>query len=392
MRIILALFILGCVALRDQIPIRAASVTADWPSLNAGAAQSNFNPTEKAFTAKNVLRLKVRWSAPMSSYSYPVVAANRIYVPFDAGSKIHVRALDVATGKQLALYPKDALGGLLAANTYLYLAGHVLQAVDPATGQRIGQLPAPAGTVGGDFVFPQADSKVIVSGWYSPNGISNIYTAPADLSQLWQKLASVSALSTLTAGRILTQTSGGSSFYDESSGRAIAHPPYLGSNWFAGDTLAYTVASLKKKSAMVYAFDGTGQKVWSHRVGPPLATQNSDWPHAVTPTAVYVAALQRQQTIQALDPFSGHVLWSRVVPSVQSIAVAGNLLYALTYGLGEPVKLIILHADTGKPAGAIVLSAGYYAFGARNGLMVADDMVFLRVIGPHGPQVVALGL
>ena len=42
--------------------------------------------------------------------------------------------------------------------------------------------------------------------------------------------------------------------------------------------------------------------------------------------------------------------------------------------------------------GAVVLSPGYYAFGAVNGLMVANGMVFIRAASASGSQLLALGL
>jgi outer membrane protein assembly factor BamB len=126
-------------------------------------------------------------------------------------------------------------------------------------------------------------------------------------------------------------------------------------------------------------------------VASPLAVQ--DWPHAVSKSAVYVQTLRPHVGVQALDPLSGTVLWTRSIANVQQIVLANGVLYVLTYGLGQQVRLVALHADTGVPIGAIVLSNGYFAFPAQNGLMVANGMVFLRAANATGAQVlVALGL
>jgi outer membrane protein assembly factor BamB len=108
---------------------------------------------------------------------------------------------------------------------------------------------------------------------------------------------------------------------------------------------------------------------------------------------VYVQVLRPQVGVQALDPLSGTVLWTRSIPDVQHIVLANGVLYVLTYGLGQQVRLVALHADTGVPIGAIVLSSGFFAFPASNGLMVANGMVFIRAANTTGSQVlVALGL
>ena len=108
---------------------------------------------------------------------------------------------------------------------------------------------------------------------------------------------------------------------------------------------------------------------------------------------MYVETLRPQVGVEALDPFLGTVLWARSLPDVQHIVLANGVLYVLTYGLGQQVRVVALHADTGIPIGAIVLSSGFFAFPASNGLMVANGMVFLRAATTSGSQVlVALGL
>jgi hypothetical protein len=152
------------------------------------------------------------------------------------------------------------------------------------------------------------------------------------------------------------------------------------------------VASPPGKGATLFGFDSSGHRIWSHTVGPAMAAQSQDWAHAVGPDAVYVTTLRPRVGIQAIDPTTGHALWTQTVANVNQLALANNLLLALTYSLGQPVRLVAIHPTTGKIVGAIVLSSGYYAFWAPNGLMVANGMVFIRVQGPQGSQIVALGL
>jgi outer membrane protein assembly factor BamB len=215
-------------------------------------------------------------------------------------------------------------------------------------------------------------------------------TVAPDLSGIQRKLPSVSAFGTIGAGRILTQTSAGSAFYDAQSGKATGHPALVRSNWFAGAALAYTVASVQRKNATLYAYDRSGRQMWNRTVGPPLNAQ--DWPHAVTPKGLYVQMLKPQGGVEALDPVSGRMLWKRTIPNIQRMVVANDILYVLTYGLGQQVRVVGLRAQTGVPIGAVVLSAGYYAFPASNGLIVANGMVYIRAVGPLGTLLVALGL
>ncbi|HEX6510238.1 MAG TPA: PQQ-binding-like beta-propeller repeat protein [Chloroflexota bacterium] len=391
MRKVAVALILGCLLLAARSSAGAAPSPSDWPSLNADATHSNFNAAEKTLTAKNFLKLKVKWAAPETNVSYPIVAGGRVYAPYLDKGKVHVHVLDAATGKQLGTYTKDALGGLLMQDANLYLAGHTLQSIDPLTGDSIARVATTPSVKGSVFLNPVTDHKVIVVGYTAPKVPASLYTVDPTADTLGRKMASASALGAISSGRILTETAGGSAFYDERSGKALSSQPFIRSNWFAGTTLAYTVASVKGKNTTLYAYDGSGHSIWHRTVAQPLAVQ--DWPHAVGPSAVYVEIMKPQPGIQALDPLTGKVIWSRSMPNVQHIVLANGILYALTYGLGESVRLVTLKADTGVPIGSIVLSSGYYAFPAANGLIIADGMVFLRVAAASGAQVlVGLGL
>ena len=386
-------FILGFLAVGSLAPARAATPGSDWPSLNYDAAQSNDNSAEKTLTARNVLRLKVKWTTPIADVSYPVVASKHVYVPIVAGHKIHVQVLDAVSGKPLGKIAKDGLGGLLVNNGSLYLAGYSLQQIDPVTDQRTAQIGPPAPLHGGVFLNPIADQKIILVG-YSSNALTpgaRLFTIDPTSNQVLRTLPSADAAGTIDgSGRIFTQTTAGSVFYDETSGRTVARQSDVRSKWFVGDTLAYTVASVKRENAVLYAFNGFGHRVWSHTVGPPLGA--IDWPHAVSPGALYVQIFRPQTGIQALNPTSGQVLWTRHISDITALTLAGDVLYALTYSLGQPVRLIALRAATGVPIGAIVLSLGYYAFNAANSLMVANGEVFIRTVGPGGSKLVALDL
>jgi outer membrane protein assembly factor BamB len=387
-----SLIILGLLLLAGQLSARAAALSSDWPSLNFDAAQSNDNRAENTLTARNVLKLKVRWTSPIADASYPIVTAGRAYLPVVEHGKVHVQALDALTGKQLASYSKDALGGLLVANGNLYLAGSSIQEVDPATGDKLGQIDPSPRLKGGTFLYPAAASKVIVAGYAgtTTSGSGTLYAInPQSNRVLWKK-PSASGQGAIGTGRILTRTASGGVFYDQISGRAVAQKQSMHGDWFAGSALAYTVASVKGKNATLYAYDGTGHGLWSHVVGPPIITDG--WPHALGNDTLYVQALKPRSEVQALDPDSGHVVWTRPVGNVQRMVLAGDVLYVLTYALGQPVRLLALKPDSGSLIGAIVLSPGYYAFGALNGLMVANGMVFIRAASARGSQLLALGL
>jgi outer membrane protein assembly factor BamB len=240
------------------------------------------------------------------------------------------------------------------------------------------------------FLNPVSDGKVILVGYAAPKAPGILYTVDPASDSLVRKMPSASAIGTITTGRILTQTATGSAFYDERSGKTLSSQPSMRSNWFAGNPLAYTVASVKGKNTTLYAYDGSGHQAWSRVLAGPLAVEN--WPHAASAAAVYVQTMKPQTGVEALDPLAGSVLWSRAIPDVQQIVVANGVLYVLTYGLGQAVRLVLLRADTGAPIGAIVLSSGYFAFPAANGLIVADGMVFIRAAAASGTQLlVALG-
>lgn len=365
----------------------APAASSSWPSLNGDAGQSNDNPVEKAITARNALKLKVRWCAVIAGQSYPVVAGGRVYVPIVSRGKINVRALDAASGSKVAGYSKDALGGMLATGGDLYFAGTYLSVVDATDGTTVQQISASPSFAAGTFVYPQSDGKVVLAGYFG--GVhTSIYTMDPTSNQVRRKLPSSDGVGTALTRHIFTSLSAGSAVYDESSGRTIAQPKFVGSYWFAGDSMAFTVASPGGKSASIEAFNPGGRRVWSRTVGPSSAP-GSDWPHAVGASAVYVATLRPRVGVQALDPTTGQVLWTRPLANVQHIVMANNLLFVMTYGLARPASLVILKAGSGSVVGTLVLN-GVYPFAAPNELMVAAGMIYVRAASPTGSELVAL--
>lgn len=370
----------------------AASAPSDWPSLNADAAQTNYNANEKGITASNVLKLKVKWTIGLPDLGYPVVAGGRVYVPTLVRSAVHARAIDAATGKQVATFTVGAIGGLLVADGNLYLAGHSLVQVDVATGTRGTSIKGDSTSSQATFTFPLADGKLVASGYASesrtvPNSLYGI--SPTTGQVVW-KIPCINAQGVIAKGRVIAQSTTGTVFYNEVTGQAVASHKSMFSDWFAGDSLIYTVATVGKKKAALYAYGTSGKLAWSRTIGPRINAQG--WAHAVDGNAVYVATMLPRGGVEALDSVTGDVLWKRSLPDVQRLAVANNLLYVLTAGIGQPLRLVILHADTGKPVGQLSLTGGYYAFATTNELMIADGMLFIRAVGPTGTtQLVALG-
>ncbi|MGH2443939.1 MAG: hypothetical protein ACRDFX_12360, partial [Chloroflexota bacterium] len=310
MKRVIALIILGCIVAAGQTA-QAALPAPDWPSRDGNAANGNYNAFETTLTAKNVLKLKVAWPpVAISDRSYPVVAGNRLYVPFNARKTVHVRAIDIKTGRALATYNKGACGGILVANGDLYLAGHILQVLDATSGQKLAQVRPPPGTHGCAFVYPQWDQNFILAG-YDGGSTSSVYVTDQKLTQVLRKLPSASASEAILSGHVYTRTSAGSAFYDETNGKVLAHPSYLGSDWFAGTQLAYTVSAFKHHKTKLYAIGDTGKRVWSRVVGPNLATAGSDWPHAMSDSVLAVKTLQPGQGVLALNPLTGHFMWKR---------------------------------------------------------------------------------
>ncbi|GAC1628736.1 MAG: hypothetical protein NVS4B2_10110 [Chloroflexota bacterium] len=393
MRKLHALIIVGFMLAAAYGPASAAPSPSDWPSLNADAAQSNSNPTEKTLTARNILKLRVRWTAPDSALAYPIIAGGRVYLPRVSGHAVHVRVLDAQTGKQLAVMARNATGGMVYADGNVYLAGHVLQEVDPATGGLVAQAHALPATSNGTFLYPLADHKIVLAGYYAGSGrqaTSSLYAFSPDMSRALWKAPSLRAQGTIGQNRILTDVTAGASIHDETSGRRIALQRSLHSDWFSGRLFNYTVATVKQGNETLYAFDGAGHRAWSIVVGPRLLVQR--WPHAVGSSGLYVSTLRPQGGLASFDPELGTVQWRQSIPNIQRLALANGVLYALTYSLGQPVRLVLMHADTGKVIGAIVLASGYYAFASQNELMVANGMVYIRATGPTGPVLLALGL
>ena len=389
---------LFCAILSFLLPVHASAAGSfphsNWPSLDADAAHSDSNLQEKTLTAANVLRLKVKWALPIPTQSYPVVSNGKVYLPITARHKIHARAVDALSGKTVHTFPQDAMGGLSVISDGLVVAGHLLQLLDPLSGEKLQQMPAPLGLSGGTYLDPTSDTKVLLVGYATTtrSSTSNLYTVDPTTGTILHTFSSATAQGTIGShGRVLTVTRAGAAFYDEVSGRTVALQASVFGPWFAGSTLSYTVASIGKKSVYLLAYDGTGQRVWKRAIGPPYVVDS--WPHAVTPNQVFVERVRPAVGVESLDAFTGAIIWNRSIPNVQRMAEANGVLYVLTYALGEPVKVVALKAATGKVIGVIGLSSAYYAYPEQNDLMVANGMLFIRAVGPNNVQeLVALGL
>lgn len=390
MRRCVALIILG-LTVAAALPATAAPATSDWPGLNADVSQSNDNPAERGITRSNALELRVRWSVLMAPQSYAVVASNRVYVPVVSKRGVTVNLLNASNGRPLSTIARDASGGMLVANNLLWLAGRMLQAVDLATGARVARIKVTPASPGAVFLNPETDGKYVLAG-YAAGDRGRIVVVDPGSGTVVRAMPSTSATGALVGGRVATRVTAGSVLYNELTGAAVARPAYVGSNWFAAGSAGFTVATGSSGRTSLFAFDATGRYLWSHLVGPALTTRGADWPHAVTANAVYVQMLAPRQGVVALDPLSGRVLWQRSLANVQYLVAANGLLFVLTYALGLPVRLVVLQATTGKPVGQQTFSDGFYAFPAQNEMMIAGGMLFLRLIGPGGPALVALGL
>ena len=376
--------ILGCLPALTAAHVGATS-TSNWQALDADAAHTNSNPDEKTLTAKNVLKRPVKWARPVPTLSYPVVMDGR-WTSRRPPARNDVHVVDVATGKTLATFTKDASGGILATDTGIILAGRVLQSLNAATGAQQAQIDAPVGLHGGIYLDPVADSAVVVAGYATSLRAStaNLYSVDLSSNSIVHTMTSSTALGIVANGRILMDTQTGGAFYDEKSGKSVAKQPAIFGPWFAGTTLSYTVAPVKGKNVSIMAYDGVGRRAWTRVIGPAYSVL--DWPHAVTPTAVYVERAGPTIGVEALDPITGAVLWQRTVANVQRLAEANGVLYVLSYNLGEPVRLVMFKAATGAAIGAVTLSTQYYAYPEQNDLMIADGTVFLRVVGPGNIQ------
>jgi outer membrane protein assembly factor BamB len=390
---IASLVILGLLLCTSWPTVQAATPGSDWPSLNYDAARSNNNALEKTLSAKNFLKLKVHWAVAEPDISYPVVASARAYLPRLQSGKVHVRVVDVSAGKVVTTFTKDASGGLLFENGNLYLAGPRFQELDPASGSVVAQIVATPKVKGGVFVNPLSDGKLLFAGYASgkPNATATLYAFDPQTNQVAWHLPSVSAQGSVGFGRVLTQNASGTDFVDETSGKRVGRETHIFSNWFIGSTYAYTVASVNRGKTAVYAAGKSGHTAWKRVIGPPFIAQ--DWPHALSADTVYVQSMRPKDGIVALNAQTGAIRWSRQIPNVQSLALANGVLYVLSFGLGEQIRLLGFKAKGGSPLGAITLSTGYFAFSSPgNGLMVANGMVFIRAIGPKGPLLIALGL
>jgi len=387
------LIILGILLAAGQARVHAAPAPSDWPSLNADAAQTNWNQAERILSASNVLKISPKWVAPAAdTVGYPVAAGRHVFVPFVSGSHAYVHELDGVSGKLIATYTKEAFGGMVFSAGSLYVAGYQLQEIDPATGSQVAVIDAAPRLPRGAFIMPLADRSIILAGYtdLSLHTANTLYAFSSDLSQRLWHAPSLRAQGSIVSGHVFTETTGGAAGYDEKTGRHTFGQAVLHGAWFGGGKLCYTIGTLGTSSLTLFAYAATGRKVWSRVVGPRLNVQ--DWPHASTGTLIYLQTLQPRAGVEAVDPDTGKVVWFQPVPDIQRIVVANNVLYALTYRLGQSVRLVLLRADSGKIIGSKVLQAGYFAFPSPNNMMVANGMVYLRLEGPQGSQLVALGL
>jgi hypothetical protein len=391
MRLLLVLAILGLLAASAALPAGAAA-PSDWPSLAGNAGQSNVNPSERALSVSNVLKLKVKWTAPVPDISYPIVAGGRVYAPVQKGKTVQVQVLDALTGKEITTYTESAIGGILVSGGKMYLAGHTLHVLDPANGDVLGTIKGVSPSSQATFADPVADSRVILAGYASasPTISNSIYAIdPSTNSVLWHS-PSQNAQSAIVAGRVLTLTSTGTVSYGELSGKVVTTEPSLLSDWFSGGALAYTVATASNHNATLFAYDTSGRNTWSRTVGPRLDPRG--WAHAANAGSVYVAMFKPYEGLEALDPSDGSVRWRVKLAGIQHLAVAHGIVFAISNQLSMPLRLVMYRAGNGKVIGSLSLSSGYFAFPTKNELMIADGMVFVRAVGPGGPTLVALGI
>jgi len=388
-----ALIILGILLAAGQARVHAAPALSDWPSLNADAAQTNWDQGEHTLSASNVLKISPKWVAPAAdTVGYPVAAGRHVFVPFVSGRHAYVHELDGVSGKLIATYTKEAFGGMVFSAGSLYVAGYHLQELDPATGSQLAVIDTAPRLPRGAFLMPLADRSIILAGYtdLSLHAANTLYAFSSDLSQRLWHAPSLRAQGSIVAGHVFTEITSGAAGYDERTGRHTFSRQLLHGAWFGGGKLLYVVGTLGTSPLTLFAYAGSGRRVWSRVVGPRLNVQ--DWPHASTGTLIYLQTLQPQAGVEAVDPDTGKVAWSQPVPDIQHLVVANNVLYALTYRLGQSVRLVLLRADSGKIIGSKVLQAGYFAFPSPNNMMVANGMVYLRLEGPQGSQLVALGL
>ncbi|HZU11980.1 MAG TPA: PQQ-binding-like beta-propeller repeat protein [Chloroflexota bacterium] len=379
MKRFLPLVILGAASLVYGLSAQAAGPASDWPALNGGGAQTNANLTETSLTPGSIHSLHVIWAVPVPYASYPVVAAGLVYVPVTAGKSTEAAALNASTGKVVARYKAGAAGGILIAGGKLYLAGRSLQVFDPVAGTPLASISASPRVSRSTFAYPLADRHIVIAG-YAPetSGLPNsVYAVDPAADQLLWHIPSLSAQAALVHGRVLDLLSSGSAFFNE-RGRQLASQPALFGDWFGGP-LSYIVASVSSRDTRVYAYTAAGSLQWSRRVGPAMSTQG--WAHAVSPSGLYVMTEQPEGVV-ALSPSTGTVLWHHALPGIERLAYANTMVFALTAGVGQPVKLVVYRAVSGKLIGAVQLSAGYDAFPSLNELMVADGMVFIRANAP----------
>jgi hypothetical protein len=174
-----------------------------------------------------------------------------------------------------------------------------------------------------------ADRSIILAGYtdlslHAPHMANTLYAFRRTYPNACAA-PSLRAQGNIVAGHVLTETTSGAAGYDERTGR---HVEPAASSWgmVRWWKLNYAVRTLGASPLTLFAYAGSGRKVWSRVVGPRLNVQ--DWPHASTGTLIYLQTLLPRAGVEAVDPATGKIVWSEPVPDIQHLAVANNVLYA----------------------------------------------------------------
>lgn len=393
-----SLCVLACVASAHQVSAQPAVPASDWPMLGHDATSSNRNPVDHALTRQTLVHIKVLWTHSLPTISYPIVSGGRVFAPTLTTKGVRVIEWDAATGKQITKIRREAIGGMVATDTDLVTAGSKLVASKLATGQVDFTSSALTGTARGQFLNPMLNGTTLLAPYVqfttTASGRTRVQDRLFAVSALdWRSLWSVNGGSTAAPAAsdstVFTSAAHGSQFVELATGKRTTFKHYFATSWFSVGELAYGVTALPHELTTLYCLHPNGERVWSRVVAPPFAT--STWPHAAAPGRVFVQVFEPVNGVQALDADTGKVIWTRVVPCVQHMAMANGLLYVASSCLAAPAVIVVLRATDGKQVARVPLPAGYMIYNADNQLMIAAGMLFVRAVGPLGPALLAFG-
>lgn len=334
------------------------STTADWPQWRGPGRDGSVLTT---LPARWPEALKKRWEIQVGAgHASPVVSGNRVVVIAREGDQEIVRALDLASGKEIwrAAYPAPydvnpaarshgsgpkSTPAIADGRVFTFGITGVLSAFDLASGTLLWRVPAPAvlpeyGTATSPLVDPAEGTRVIAHvGGYEDGALTSFDTATGKPRWQWKGdgPAYGSPIIATFGGvrQVITQTQKLMVGLDASTGTLLWQMPFttdFDQNAFTpvvfNDLLIYGGVDWPLTAMRLKRADGKwiGDTVWTNEQAPMFMSS----PVIVNGT-IYGLTVRRLGQFLAIDAASGKTLWATKGREGENASMLGSRAWLL---------------------------------------------------------------